>query len=138
MFLSLSLKITVPLFLFVIPPSGYMGVSYGSDDTPTRCFNAPNSYQMGWYGNQVNDWDPYNTDLGQKQTWTMNGIIDYKTDGTNPNTIVLRIRNPYVAGDEAGEYYVGYNLARGCNSGTGMYSVFVLHQDILVHMFVPR
>lgn len=111
-----------------------MGVSYNSDDTPTRCFNAPNSYQMGWYRNQVNDWDPYNTDRGQKETWTMNGIIDYKTDGSNSKTIVLRILNPSGAGD----YYVGYNLARGFNSGTGMCSLFVLHQDILVHMFVPR
>jgi hypothetical protein len=88
---------------------GMMGYSYDEFNSPKMCFNAPKSWQLGWFADQSISWNP------NDGTWvgTMVGDVDY---GENPaHTIILRLETGYNT-----EIYVKFNRAKGYNSQTKM------------------
>ena len=92
-----------------------MGLSFKQDDGPDKCFNAAKNWQLGWYDNQKESYNPLNN-IGQTKQYIMNGINEYEVDGTsNGELITLRLENESGGRDD---YYIGYNRANGANSGT--------------------
>jgi len=99
--------------------TGMMGFSYNSDDSPKKCFNAAKSWQLGWYENQQESYDPLEYP-GQTTTFVMNGINEYSTDATSSTSgdklVGLRLEN--IESNAQLDYYIGYNRATGPNSQT--------------------
>ena len=94
---------------------GMMGLSFKQDDGPDKCFNAAKNWQLGWYDNQKESYNPLNN-IGQTKQYIMNGINEYEVDGSsNGELITLRLENESGGRDD---YYIGYNRANGANSGT--------------------
>ena len=92
-----------------------MGLSFKQDDGPDKCFNAAKNWQLGWYDNQKESYNPLNN-IGQTKQYIMNGINEYEVDGSsNGELITLRLENESGGRDD---YYIGYNRANGANSGT--------------------
>merc|ERR1712194_146552 len=103
--------------------SGMMGFSYNKDDGPKMCFNAAKNFQLGWYGNQQESFNPLEN-KNTVQNFVLNGVDDYQKEGTtNGELITLRLVE---FGDEfdqsinnyGKDYYVGFNRNTGVNSGT--------------------
>uniref|UniRef100_A0A7S4EL53 Peptidase M11 gametolysin domain-containing protein n=2 Tax=Pseudo-nitzschia australis TaxID=44445 RepID=A0A7S4EL53_9STRA len=98
--------------------SGIMGYSFDEDDTPRMCFNPAKNYQLGWYSLQQVSINPLEY-IGNPQTYVLNGINEYDTNGNNNNKIVLRLEQDGDTNIETGiDFYVGYNHANGINVGT--------------------
>jgi hypothetical protein len=134
--LSLSLPISPSLFLHIghnlgLAHSGVgydqyadmsiMGYSGRDDDGPAICFNAPKNYQLGWFDLQKKSIDPLEYTSNNPQTFVLNGIDDYKKDGSsNGELITLRLEQyGTIDGDGDGDdYYIGYNRKSGSNRGT--------------------
>lgn len=102
-----------------------MGYSYPQSDWPRKCYNAAKNYQLGWYDLQKASVNPLSLE-GGVQSFVLNGIDEYRKDGTsNGELVALRIGNePKVAligGNEVHtgvDYYVGYNRRSGANIET--------------------
>lgn len=95
--------------------TGAMGAAYTGGK---MCFNPAKSYQLGWYSKQVKSINPL--DFPSVQTYFLNGVADYKSDGSNGSSlVVLRIENPRGNSNDNNDYYIGYNRKTGINSGTG-------------------
>jgi len=94
-----------------------MGLSNNLDDGPDKCFNAAKNYQLGWYDEQKESYNPIATEnIGKSKTFVMNGVNEYKVDGINDGELItLRFENDNGFND----YYIGYNRANGPNSETG-------------------
>lgn len=87
----------------------------GWKDGPIHCFNAYNNFHLGWYDMQKASINPLQ--FSNPQTFVMNGVDDYKTDGSsNGELITLRLEN--VEDTHGTNYYIGYNRASGFNRGT--------------------
>eukprot|EP00536_Pseudo-nitzschia_multiseries_P013871 jgi/Psemu1/36759/gm1.36759_g len=97
--------------------SSFMGTGGPpQDDGPHQCFNPADNYKLGWYENQQLSIKPM--ELSGPQTFVLNGVDDYKMDGSsNGELIVLRL--VFYGDFNAWDYYVGYNRASGVNRGTG-------------------
>mmetsp|Transcript_14997 Transcript_14997/g.32109 ORF Transcript_14997/g.32109 Transcript_14997/m.32109 type:complete len:758 (+) Transcript_14997:171-2444(+) len=93
--------------------TGFMGFTPRMGDT-YMCFNPAKNYQLGWYNEKVQDYNP----LAHKdavRTFTMNGVSDYRrTIKDESKTIVVRLEMP----DMIQDYYIGYNRATGANVQT--------------------
>merc|ERR1711865_1238047 len=106
--------------------SALMAYSYDISDGPKMCFNAPKSFQFGWYVNQQLSYDPLlpsNIDTPKKLT--LNGVNEYKTNGAATNGKLINVRLVQ-DGDTYNttlrtygrDYYIGFNDAYGINTGT--------------------
>lgn len=94
--------------------AGTMGAPYSYGK---MCFNPAKSYQLGWYSKQVKSINPL--DFPSVQTYFLNGVADYKSDGSNGSSlVVLRIENPRGNSNGNNDYYIGYNRKTGINSAT--------------------
>lgn len=93
--------------------SSMMGYSYDIDDGPKMCFNAAKNFQLGWYERQKQSFHP-SEHQNEIHRFVLNGVTEYKTSGdTGGKLITLRMVR------QAGrDYYVGFNDAKGVNSGT--------------------
>eukprot|EP00532_Pseudo-nitzschia_australis_P020175 CAMPEP_0168299850 /NCGR_PEP_ID=MMETSP0142_2-20121227/28369_1 /TAXON_ID=44445 /ORGANISM="Pseudo-nitzschia australis, Strain 10249 10 AB" /LENGTH=745 /DNA_ID=CAMNT_0008249651 /DNA_START=212 /DNA_END=2446 /DNA_ORIENTATION=+ len=93
--------------------TGFMGFTPRMGDT-YMCFNPAKNYQLGWYNEKVQDYNP----LAHKdavRTFTMNGVSDYRrTIKDESKTIVVRLEMP----DMIQDYYIGYNRKDGINRDT--------------------
>ena len=69
---------------------------------------------MGWYDLQKASINPLDYSASNPQTYVLNGVNDYKRDGSsNGELIVVRLVNPLRT-----DFYVGYNQAIGANQET--------------------
>ncbi|OEU14169.1 hypothetical protein FRACYDRAFT_240700 [Fragilariopsis cylindrus CCMP1102] len=117
--------------------TGYMGYSYTQYDGPSMCFNAAQSYKLGWYDEQTLTYNPLSLDESDSTTntkqFTLNGVDDYNnpTDNDNDNDasplIVLRLLQE----DLDADYYIGYNKDTGINKGTfeNKNEILIIHKD---------
>merc|ERR1711865_36639 len=106
--------------------SALMAYSYDISDGPKMCFNAPKSFQFGWYVNQQLSYDPLlpsNIDTPKKLT--LNGVNEYKTNGAATNGKLINVRlvqdgDTYNTTSKTygRDYYIGFNDAYGINTGT--------------------
>merc|ERR1711865_652652 len=101
-------------------------LNMGHSNGPKMCFNAPKSFQFGWYVNQQLSYDPLlpsNIDTPKKLT--LNGVNEYKTNGAATNGKLINVRLVQ-DGDTYNttlrtygrDYYIGFNDAYGINTGT--------------------
>jgi hypothetical protein len=88
--------------------SGIMGSFPWLDDGPFRCFNAPNSWQLGWY----KDRHAMVTPITSSWTGRIMGLVDY--DSTAGYSVILKIATGGLK-----DYYLNFNRVAGMNSGTG-------------------
>lgn len=95
--------------------TGMMGFSYDSDDGPRKCFNAVKNYQLGWYDLQKEAYDPL-SNIGGTKTYVMNGVDEYQSTESEGKFITIRLINKPTSTQD--DYYIGYNHAKGPNSGT--------------------
>ena len=89
-----------------------MGYSYNQDDGPQKCFNAAKNWQLGWYNNQKESYNPIAVqNIDVSKSFTMNGVDEYKTESleSNGELIMLRLEN---GPNGQNDYYIGYNRAR--------------------------
>lgn len=88
--------------------SGYMGYSETSE--PSMCYNAVNSYQLGWYSNL--SIKPLLIDA-KGYTFYISGVAGYDPEETT-KYVSLRLvqETTYI------DYYIGYNRADGINAET--------------------
>ena len=89
-----------------------MGYSYNQDDGPQKCFNAAKNWQLGWYNNQKESYNPIAVqNIDVSKSFTMNGVDEYKTESleSNGELIILRLEN---GSNGQNDYYIGYNRAR--------------------------
>mmetsp|Transcript_5266 Transcript_5266/g.11101 ORF Transcript_5266/g.11101 Transcript_5266/m.11101 type:complete len:542 (+) Transcript_5266:55-1680(+) len=89
--------------------SGYMGGSYQMDDEPEMCFNAPHSWEFGWYTNSHLTVNPFT----RTNRWVGNiyGISKYVKSGAR-KTLVR------IVGGEDKDYFVNFNQDTGMNTWT--------------------
>jgi hypothetical protein len=90
--------------------SGMMGYSYSNDDGPIMCFNAPKSWQLGWFQ------DKHHVFNQADGSWSgrLIGQVDWANANAQPNdTVILKLN---VASDT--DHYVMFNRKAGHNSGT--------------------
>ena len=90
--------------------SGMMGYSYGGDDEgPLMCFNAANTWQLGWYTD-------YGVDLPDSVTssfvWS-GSLVGFaeKSSAVASDRMMIRIRS-------MSDYYIHFNRQIGINNGT--------------------
>ena len=96
--------------------SSMMGYSFNLDDGPIQCFDAAKNFQLGWYDLQKASTNPLNN-ISNPKTFVLNGIEDYKKDGSsNGELVTLRLKQ--FGGDGELDYYIRYNRAVGANRGT--------------------
>lgn len=86
--------------------SGYMGYSFGQDDTPLMCFDAYHSWQLGWYSKKS-----ILLKEGQAFRGYLSGIVDYVSG--NSTAVLIRLET-----NTSMSYYISYNKKTGFNSGT--------------------
>jgi len=132
--------------------SGFMG---DSDGDKKMCFNAPKSFQSGWYTNAQESFSPFDNQNSMVER-TLIGIDDYQVSGdNNGNLVTLRLgvdenengassycyngldglkpdwscTSPYC--HNRNDYYVGFNLKEGINEGTaeGGNQVLIFHKQ---------
>merc|ERR1711865_731249 len=106
--------------------SALMAYSYDISDGPKMCFNAPKSFQFGWYVNQQLSYDPLlPSNINTSKELTLNGVNEYKTNGAATNGKLINVRLVQ-DGDTYNttlrtygrDYYIGFNDAYGINTGT--------------------
>ena len=90
--------------------TGVMGSAYGGDDEgPLMCFNAANTWQLGWYTD-------YRVDLPDSVTnsfvWS-GSLVGFaeKSSAIASDRMMIRIRS-------ASDYYIHFNRQIGMNNGT--------------------
>ena len=90
--------------------TGMMGSAYGGDDEgPLMCFNAANTWQLGWYTG-------YRVDLPDLETgsfvWS-GSLVGFaeKSSAIASDRITIRIRS-------TSDYYIHFNRQIGMNNGT--------------------
>lgn len=86
-----------------------------TDDDTRKCFNTPNSWQLGWYQDARIS---LNMDKRGAFRGNLLGVNDYKKAGNN-DYVGIRIEAP--GGRQRGlteNYFVGFNVKRGINSDT--------------------
>jgi hypothetical protein len=66
-----------------------MGYSYAAKTK--MCFNAAKNYQLGWFDLQKASINPLDF-IGNPQTYALNGIDDYKKDGSAKNGELITLR----------------------------------------------
>jgi hypothetical protein len=102
--------------------SGVMGYSYLENEGPLMCFNAAKSWELGWYSDKSISFSP----SPAEKVWAgkIGGIVDYQTSG---NTVVMEIQREA----NHNNYYIGFNAAKGFNSGTqhGQNQVLLFEHD---------
>jgi hypothetical protein len=84
-----------------------MGYAYGNSNGPLMCFNAAQSWQLGWYADKT---VTLNKGKNKRHVGVLGGITDY----SNSNDIVLVKLNTRTSTD----YYVNFNRRSGINVGT--------------------
>jgi hypothetical protein len=89
--------------------TGMMGRPQEDDDT-RKCFNSPNSWQLGWYQNARVTLD-FTKQGGFKGR--LLGINDYSTtEETDGDYVHIRIESGVT------DFYIGFNLKEGINADT--------------------
>jgi hypothetical protein len=91
--------------------TGMMGYSYRSSETPKMCFNAAKAWQLGWYEDKSESFSPGKSGWGYEQTFSIGSIVDYSDN--NNNNVLIEIPQPNLRLN----YYIGFNAAKGFNSG---------------------
>ena len=94
--------------------SGMMGYSYSSDEGPVMCFNAPKTYQLGWFSN-------FHVDIELTtpiSPWTWNGNLVGQAERDNANISQDDMMIVRIFGFGGTDYYVSYNRKTGINSGS--------------------
>jgi hypothetical protein len=86
-----------------------MGYSYGKDEGPEMCFNAAQSWQLGWYRDKAATLDE--TKNQASYVGVLGGIADYSD--FNINTVLVKLNT-----GSSIDYYVNFNRKSGINSGT--------------------
>jgi hypothetical protein len=87
--------------------TGMMGYSYFNTNGPLMCFNAAQSWQLGWYSEKAVTLNKSNK---KSHVGVLGGIADY----SDSNNIVLVKLNT----GKSTDYYVNFNRRTGINSGT--------------------
>jgi hypothetical protein len=81
-----------------------MGFSYGSNDSPEMCFNAPKNWQLQWYTDRQ-------TTVSGGWSGALYGIADYGNTNEG-DTVIVQI--PGTSED----WYVSFNCKTGINRDT--------------------
>jgi len=103
--------------------SGYMGHVYNRDDFPKMCYNAPKSWQLGWYSSKSAAVNP----LQRAWNGELVGISDYsKIQDRSKAKVILELSDP----NHSMKYYVSFNRKADFNSGTqlGRNKILVTNQ----------
>jgi hypothetical protein len=90
-----------------------MGYSYGKNDAPIMCFNAANSWKLGWYSDKAVTLNKTNK---TSFVGVLGGISDY-SDSNNTVLVKLNKLNS-TSTSRYDDYYVNFNRQSGINSGT--------------------
>ena len=100
--------------------SGYMGLSYAFDDLPEMCYNAPKSWQLGWYDGAKTLELPDITSTGSF-TWsgTLVGISDFNNAAATGKYVIIKIEQA----SSTQNLYVNFNRISGINKNSQQ------HQD---------
>eukprot|EP00980_Cylindrotheca_fusiformis_P025019 scaffold12924_cov107-Cylindrotheca_fusiformis.AAC.1 len=88
--------------------SGMMGYSYRASESPKMCFNAAQSWQLGWYRDKSVSFTP-GPSAGYSRTFSVASIVDYSSTS---NDIIIEIPQARFKKN----LYIGYNAAKGMNS----------------------
>jgi hypothetical protein len=90
-----------------------MGYSYGKNDAPIMCFNAANSWKLGWYSDKAVTLNKTNK---TSFVGVLGGISDYSDSN---NTVLVKLNNlNSTSTSRYDDYYVNFNRQSGINSGT--------------------
>jgi len=85
-----------------------------------KCFNAFNSYQLGWYGNRVQTINPFqqlftddndDTSIKPPLTYKLMGVASHKSRNKKP-LVVLELET-----ESDNNFYIGYNRHKKFNRG---------------------
>jgi hypothetical protein len=93
--------------------SGMMGYSYRMSEAPKMCFNAAKNWQLGWYDDKTVSFSPGSSGWGYEQTFSIGSLVDYDPDSRNNLHVLIEIPQPRLRIN----YYIGFNAAKGFNSG---------------------
>jgi len=97
--------------------TGYMGAGSTADDGPRKCYNAVKSYEIGWYDQQIASFDPIEAAVGNPTSFVLNGVGDYKVDGSSTGELISLRLEQFGDTKEGVDYYLGYNRKNGPTSG---------------------
>ena len=99
--------------------TGYMGESFGYEESPLMCFNAAKSWRLGWYEDRHVS---INLENGEGLAWkgSLYGVDDYGTEAED-SAVVAQIET---LGEE--NIYFMYNSKKGINKGTMEYGDHVV------------
>jgi len=94
--------------------SGLMGYTYPESEGPKMCFNAPKSWQLGWYNDKNVEIDPL-----KNRSWhgKLVGVADYGL-GDYLDRFGFKIIVKLISPDKDIEYYVNFNRKAGVNEET--------------------
>ncbi|MCH9682213.1 MAG: hypothetical protein K0V04_12315 [Deltaproteobacteria bacterium] len=87
---------------------GHMGYKYIDDETPSKCFNAARSSQLGWFADRE-----VMVEAGTSGEYELIGAVDYP-QATGEQQVLLKI----VSFDGSRVLHIGYNVGTGPNAGT--------------------
>ncbi|KAL3935127.1 MAG: hypothetical protein SGBAC_009289 [Bacillariaceae sp.] len=90
--------------------TGVMGYSYKSSETPKMCFNAAKLFQLRWFDDKSVSYTPGQNSWVFDRTINIASIVDYPT---TRNVVLVEIVQP----SRQLNYYIGFNAAKGFNSG---------------------
>lgn len=99
--------------------SGYMGFSFVSEDTPLKCFNAYNSWKLGWFRDKSKT-----VKAGENYHGLLSSTVDYNLSAA----LVVLVRFNTATNTD---YYINYNKKTGHNidTGEGQNQVLVVTAD---------
>jgi hypothetical protein len=94
--------------------TGFMGFSNANDDT-IKCFNAPKSYQSGWYSSRDVTLDSASLSLentmDNPRTFELVGIADFE-NASGEEVVTIKLE------DDESPYYIGFNRKTGIQFDT--------------------
>ncbi|KAL7556099.1 hypothetical protein ACA910_008068 [Epithemia clementina (nom. ined.)] len=90
--------------------TGYMGGAPTETETPQKCFNAHNHYQLGWFAPHTVDLDPAVLSLEPQLVWVA-AFVDYDLIQEGVEYVVVKM----------GDLYIQYNRATKHNIETEEY-----------------
>ncbi|KAL3935128.1 MAG: hypothetical protein SGBAC_009290 [Bacillariaceae sp.] len=90
--------------------TGVMGYSYKSSETPKLCFNAAKLFQLRWFDDKSVSYTPGQNSWVFDRTINIASIVDYPT---TLSVVLVEIVQPNLKRN----YYIGFNAAKGFNSG---------------------
>jgi hypothetical protein len=92
-----------------------MGIGYNWDDGPIMCFNAPKTYELGWFPDHIVELTAADD---FRYEGNLYGLADAANLSASNKMIIKLIGNSGVYTSKFVDYYVSFNRKTGNNAGT--------------------